>query len=361
LRRIVLVVSAAEAIISSAGKMVSAVYSAMLKIVTCHSPVICSGADPMRGILDVNAESDGAHDFRPAELSHPGAALGARCRTWNLCLRCACAVPDPHAVVSSQRCCPRRSRWKKMSLQASTPRTKLAAALDALAERGWFAARDARARALIGAEARLRIFAPGEAIYWVGDPPDGLYGLVEGTVRISFPRDDGEDLVLHRFEPGAWLGDLAHFAGGERLVSVSAVTRTCTVHLSADALERLVAKHPDLWRDFYALSHLNFRTTLRVLASTLAPDSERRVALRLLQMQEEAGEPERGIAIPQTELAAIVGVSVPTLQRVLRRLGDAGLIDVSYGRVRVRDRTSLLRRLVDERPAAEAPSSLPNN
>jgi hypothetical protein len=37
LRRIVLVVSAAEAIISSAGKMVSAVYSAMLKIVTCHT------------------------------------------------------------------------------------------------------------------------------------------------------------------------------------------------------------------------------------------------------------------------------------------------------------------------------------
>jgi CRP/FNR family transcriptional regulator, cyclic AMP receptor protein len=219
-----------------------------------------------------------------------------------------------------------------MSLQASTPRTKLAAALDVLAQRGWFADRDARARALIGAEARLRVFAPGEAIYWVGDPPDGLFGLVEGTVRISFPRDDGEDLVLHRFEPGTWLGDLAHFAGGERLISVLAVTRTCTVHVSAEALERIVAAHPDLWRDFYALSHLNFRRTLRVLANTLAPDSERRVALRLLQMDEEAGEPERGISISQTEFAAIVGISVPTLQRVLRRLGEAGLVDVGYGR-----------------------------
>jgi CRP/FNR family transcriptional regulator, cyclic AMP receptor protein len=159
---------------------------------------------------------------------------------------------------------------------------------------------------------------------------------------------------------GAWLGDLAHFAGGERLVSVSAVTRTCTVHLSAEALERIVAAHPDLWRDFYALSHMNFRTTLRVLANTLAPDSERRVALRLLQMDEEAGEPERGIAIPQTELAAIVGISVPTLQRVLRRLGEAGLIDVSYGRVRVRDRTGLLRRLAEDRAAAKAPPSLSN-
>jgi CRP/FNR family transcriptional regulator, cyclic AMP receptor protein len=247
-----------------------------------------------------------------------------------------------------------------MSLQTSLPRTRLAAALEVLAERGWFADRDARARALIGAEARLRLFDPGKAIYRVGDPSDGLYGLVEGTVRISFPRDDGEDIVLHRLDHGAWLGDLAHFAGGERLVSVSAVTPTCTVHLSAEALERIVAAHPDLWRDFYALSHMNFRTTLRVLANTLGTDSERRVALRLLQMDEEAGEPERGVAISQTELAAIVGISVPTLQRVLRRLGEARLIDVSYGRVRVCDRPGLLRRLADDRPAVKVQPSTAN-
>jgi hypothetical protein len=77
--RIVLVVSAAEAIISSAGKMVSAVYNAMLKTDTCLpsnaiGPVIRSEPIPCEAALDVDAESDGAHDFRPAELSHPDCA-----------------------------------------------------------------------------------------------------------------------------------------------------------------------------------------------------------------------------------------------------------------------------------------------
>jgi CRP/FNR family cyclic AMP-dependent transcriptional regulator len=38
----------------------------------------------------------------------------------------------------------------------------------------------------------------------------------------------------------------------------------------------------------------------------------------------------------------MVALSLPTLQRVLRRLQDGGLIELGYGRIRILDRRGLL-------------------
>jgi CRP-like cAMP-binding protein len=231
-----------------------------------------------------------------------------------------------------------------MQSDASPSRAELAAALATLARSGWFAGRSERTRALIGAEARLRRFGPGEALYRVGDAPNGLFGLVDGALRISVPRDDGEDYVIHRADPGFWIGDAAQFSDGGRIVTVTAAAPTMVAHVCVDALERLVEAEPLLYRDFYALTHQNFRTALRLFVNTLVPDSDLRVALRLLHQDEMAGQPERGVALAQAEFADLVGLSVPTLQRALRRLSDAALVDVGYGRIRILDREGLLRR-----------------
>lgn len=231
-----------------------------------------------------------------------------------------------------------------MQLDAPHSRADLAAALATLARSGWFAGRSERTRALIGAEARLRRFRPGETLYRVGDAPNGLYGLVEGALRLSVPRDDGEDYVIHRADPGFWIGDAAQLSDAGRLVTLTAAAPTLAVHVGADALERLVEAEPRLYRDFYALTHQNFRTALRLFVNTLVPESDLRVALRLLHQDELAGQPERGVALAQAEFADLVGLSVPTLQRALRRLAEAGLVEVGYGRIRILDRAGLLRR-----------------
>ncbi|WP_333835113.1 Crp/Fnr family transcriptional regulator [Rubrimonas sp.] len=231
-----------------------------------------------------------------------------------------------------------------MQLDAPASRYELTAALGTLARAGWFSDRSERTRALIGTEARLRRFRPGEALYHVGDAPNGLYGLVEGALRISVPRDDGEDYVIHRADPGFWIGDAAQFSDDARLVTLIAVAHTTVVHIPAEALERLVDAEPRLYRDFYALTHWNLRTALRLFVNTLVPESDLRVALRLLHQDELAGQTERGVALAQAEFADLVGLSLPTLQRALRRLAEAGLVELGYGRIRILDRAGLLRR-----------------
>ncbi|MEY8838219.1 helix-turn-helix domain-containing protein, partial [Cribrihabitans sp. XS_ASV171] len=70
--------------------------------------------------------------------------------------------------------------------------------------------------------------------------------------------------------------------------------------------------------------------------------ADRRLILRLLMFEERINPADGWLEIGQEDLAAMVAVSVPTLQRKLRSLSEAGLIEQGYGRVRILDRARLL-------------------
>jgi CRP-like cAMP-binding protein len=59
----------------------------------------------------------------------------------------------------------------------------------------WFGSMPSDHQALLLDYARLKHFANGGAIYRVGDPPDGMYGVVEGEVRFVSYRINQEDLA----------------------------------------------------------------------------------------------------------------------------------------------------------------------
>lgn len=222
-------------------------------------------------------------------------------------------------------------------------RPNLAAALTILESQGWFAQRAQAIRAKLGAIAKLRNFAKDELIYMAGDPPNGVFGLVSGSLNISFPRGDGQDYTLHRAGPGFWVGDLALFSNGPRLVSVRAAEPTLMVQLPGKDLGRLVREDPQLYADFYALTYENFLTAFRVMVNLAIPSTEKRVADRMLLEVDTRGDEEGWIALSQSELAKLVAISLPTLQRVMRRFIGAGLVTSSYARIQIVDRDGLVR------------------
>ena len=101
-----------------------------------------------------------------------------------------------------------------------------------LSAQGWLAQRSKATRARLGTIAKLRNFAKDERVYLAGDPPNGVFGLVGGSINLSYPRGDGENYTVHRAGSGFWFGDLALFSDRPRLVSVHAAEPTVTVHLS---------------------------------------------------------------------------------------------------------------------------------
>lgn len=220
--------------------------------------------------------------------------------------------------------------------------TTLAEALDLLSRVGWFSKRSDRVRAVLGDIARLRFFAAGAPLYLVGDEPNGVFGLVDGSLDVSIPRADGTDFTFHLAEPGFWVGDLAIMTSATRLVSVRAATDATVVQFGAADLARVVRDQPSILHDFYALTYANFATTFFLLANVSITSSESRVALRLLLQLERAPDPEGWVRVSQGKLGELVALSQPTLQRALRRLQEMGCIEQGYGQIRVIDRARLL-------------------
>jgi CRP-like cAMP-binding protein len=221
-------------------------------------------------------------------------------------------------------------------------RDDVARSTELLTARGWLATRDPGFQQQVMASARLRTFAPKQVLYRVGDEPDGLYGVIAGSVSISVPTDNGLDYVAVRADPGFWIGDLALFSEQRRLVTVTAATAVKTLYVSSTDMRAIVRADPARYRDFYALTHENMATTLRLLANMATPGADNRLGLRLLQHDDMHAAPGEWLEYSQDELAQMLAMSAPTLQRALKRLSMAGMIEVGYARVRVVDRDRLI-------------------
>lgn len=212
-----------------------------------------------------------------------------------------------------------------------------------LEQRGWLADRAPHVRNELRSIARVRIYRPGEPLYTVGEAPRGVYGVARGALDISIPRQDGQEIVVHRAQSGFWIGDLALFSGQARLVTVVASTETVAACLPRSRLAQLLEQHPELIADFYVLSHRNVATLLQLLANLSIPRAETRIALRLLIYDQRQTNTQDWIPLSQEKLAELTALSVPTVQRALRGLVETGLVELGYGRLRIRDRERLLR------------------
>ena len=62
--------------------------------------------------------------------------------------------------------------------------------------------------ALLG-EARLLQLEPGQRLFRRGDPPCGLYAVLEGMMRVGAVSRDGKEALLHTIEAPSAAGDKA--------------------------------------------------------------------------------------------------------------------------------------------------------
>ncbi len=214
--------------------------------------------------------------------------------------------------------------------------------LDALQESSWFKTRSPAFQDALLRSAVRRTYGAEEALFVQGDPANGIHAVLDGSVKITVPADDGQEFVIHQEGRGFWIGDLALFATAHRLISVVATRPTETLFFPASRLERLVQDSPDFVRDFYALSHENMQKALRIVANLAVTGTEKRLVLRLLHLDEVTSDAEGWIPVSQEELAAMIAVSAPTLHRALHRLIELDLIEGGYGRLRLKDRRALV-------------------
>jgi CRP-like cAMP-binding protein len=203
--------------------------------------------------------------------------------------------------------------------------------------------------ATLAASLRTRRYRRGEVIFHQGDPGDALHIIISGRVKISSPSESGVEAILTTLRPGEFFGSLALLDGAPRSASATAIEATETLILPRDRFRQLVNDWPEIRDHVFAELARELRRLTYHVEELHFLDIAGRLAARLARMAEEQGsagapgEIRLEGPITQGELAAMVGSTRQSVNKLLGYLTEDGLIRQDRDSIVVLDLAGLQR------------------
>ncbi len=192
---------------------------------------------------------------------------------------------------------------------------------------------------------RMRSFKRGETLFRKDDPGTHLYVVVDGAVKIALPGEFGQEALVAIMRAGDHFGELALFDGSPRSASATALEDTRAAILTRDDFLGFLEAHPTA-----------VRVVLDVLAKTIRRLSDRvedlifldvpsRVAKYLLDLAQNDGNEKLELTLTQDELAAFIGASRVSVNRVLGDLERREIIEIKRRHIVIRDSEKLAKEI----------------
>ena len=221
---------------------------------------------------------------------------------------------------------------------------------DALAGVPLFAGLDADGLASLVHGMRIRRFRRGETVFHVGDPGDALFIVMSGSIKITLPADSGDEAILATLRPGDFFGELALLDGAPRSATAVAIEATETYILARDRFRELIATEPVMREALLATLAAEVRRLTHHVEELHFLDITGRLASRLTRLAAESGATRLAdgtirLAGPLTQgdLAAMIGCTRQSVNKLLGLFTDDGLIRLDRDRIVILDLDGLNR------------------
>src|SRR3954454_5343263 len=221
--------------------------------------------------------------------------------------------------------------------------------LESLSTIAFFSGVDAETLERLAAGMRSRRFRRGEVIFHLGDPGDALFVIVSGEVKISLPSETGDEAIIATLRPGDVFGELALLDGAPRSATCTALEPSETLVLPRPVFFELLDTVPGLRDALLAGVAKELRRLTRHVEELHFLDLSGRLATRLARLAQEAEPNAQGeIHLPwpytQSDLAAMIGGTRQSVNRLLSELVDDGLVRIERESLIIVDPDLLARR-----------------
>ena len=223
---------------------------------------------------------------------------------------------------------------------ASRARAMTAAEADGIA---WLGAlqQEERERAL--SDLKVVHVSAGELLCRVGRPVTYWFGVIDGLLKMSNDTAMGIPITFTGVPSGGWFGEGTVLKNEVYRYNIQALRHSVVAGLPIDSFHALLDGSIAFNR--FVLDQLNERLGQFIGAreTDRIHDPDVRVARNLAALFHPTLYPGVGhlLRITQQELGYLVGLSRQRVNQALRRLGDAGLIRIEYGGLRVLDLAGL--------------------
>ena len=183
----------------------------------------------------------------------------------------------------------------------------------------------------------LRIYNPGEVIFWEGEACAGLHILQSGSVKLFKISRQGRELILRILEEGATFNGVPVFDNGLNPLNVAALEH-CEIWVAdVQVIRECMHTHPELAQSVITNLCSNLRTLVEMVEELSFYQVTNRLARLIEELPRERLEGDIDQRLTQDQMAAHLGTVREVVGRALRTLERSGAIQVSRGRIQVVD------------------------
>jgi CRP-like cAMP-binding protein len=186
----------------------------------------------------------------------------------------------------------------------------------------------------------------GEILFLAGDPPRGLYVVVEGAVRAYRVGSDGREQVIHVERAGATVGEVPFFDEGSYPSTVAGEEQSVLLFIGRTEIHRLLADHPRIAIAALKVLAARLRNCASLVETLSLHDVDRRLARLLLsEARAQGGRSGSGLelefSLTHQQVASRIGSVREVVSRAFSRLGQSGLVRIEGKRVLIPDERAL--------------------
>ncbi len=179
-------------------------------------------------------------------------------------------------------------------------------------------------------------FDKNQTIFSQEEQGNGFYVVVNGRVKVYKLSLDGREQILHVFGPGEPIGEVPVFAGDTFPAHALALEPSKLLFFPRERLRSLFEEDPSLALNMLAVLAGRLREFTRLVEDLSLKELPGRLASYLVQLQDaQGGRDQVNLEVSKGTLAKVLGTSQETLSRVLKRMNEAGIIEVDKRRITI--------------------------
>jgi CRP/FNR family cyclic AMP-dependent transcriptional regulator len=206
---------------------------------------------------------------------------------------------------------------------------------------------DSDAKVLLRA-GKVNSYDRRDVVVLEGEVADSFHIVLDGRAAVRVTTPAGEHAIVNILGPDSHFGEVSLLGGSDprRTASIVALEPMRTMSIPAGVFRDLRDRNPRLERLVSSILARRVDELSAQLVQAMYDSLERRVVRRLASLAEIYSTSSDDVTIPltQDELSQLVGGARPSVNQILRRLADEGLLDVGRGRITVLDVETLSRR-----------------
>lgn len=197
----------------------------------------------------------------------------------------------------------------------------------------------------LAAKAKTVHLKSRDMLFSKGDIGDRLYVVVKGLVRIGVLSPDGREVTYGLIKPGQLFGEIAVLDGGPRTADATAMEDCELLALNRKDVLAFLTRHPAFSLHLIEILCGRMRRADELLEDIFFLTLPGRLAKHLLALGGVVGETDKtgGVTIrmSQQEVAEHMGISRESVNKVLSKWEQAGLVGLWRGQITIRDAEAL--------------------